>query len=345
MSPGPRMRPRCAQTNAVDGTVKWAPVKSLWFSAHLLIAIVWAVPAFAWGAAWTACGLTCLTMCAGHSVGMHRLLIHRSFACPVWVERTLVTLGVLVGMGGPRRMLLLHDMRDWSQRQPQCHAFYIHKAGLLRDAWWNLHCRLDLDHPPQFAPEAGTQNLWYRLLDAGWMLTQLPLAMLLYAIGGWPYVVWGISVRIVVSLTGHWLVGYLAHNGRHEDFHIRGAAVQGHNVPGLGLLTFGEAWHNNHHAFPHSARLGLRSGQSDPGWWLLTILEGLGLVWNLQQPVHVPAGPQVLEKSGDVAATQAESPQNVQLKTQQNAQQHTQQNGSSPREHTVRAQLHPLGSC
>ncbi|MCR9201597.1 MAG: acyl-CoA desaturase [Planctomycetaceae bacterium] len=296
MSPGPRMRPRCAQTNAVDGTVRWDPVKSLWFTGHMLITLVFAVPLFSWSSAWLSCGLTCLTMCAGHSVGMHRLLIHRSFECPVWLERLLVTLGTLVGMGGPKRMLLLHDIRDWSQRQHQCHAFYIHKSGWLRDAWWNLHCRLDLEHPPHFEPEARTDNLWYRTLDAAWMLLQLPLAVALYVLGGWSFVVWGISLRIVLSLTGHWLVGYLAHNGDNEEWHVNDAAVQGHNVPGLGLLTFGEAWHNNHHAFPDSARLGLKPGQSDPGWWLLTVLEGLGLVWNLQQPADLPHRPELQQR-------------------------------------------------
>ena len=70
-------------------------------------------------------------------------------------------------------------------------------------------------------------------------------------------------------MTGHWLVGYFAHNRGPRSWHIEGAGVQGYNVPYCGLITMGEAWHNNHHAFPGSARLGLRDGETDPGWWVL----------------------------------------------------------------------------
>jgi len=53
---------------------------------------------------------------------------------------------------------------------------------------------------------------------------------------------------------------------------VDGTAVQGRNILGTSLLTMGEGWHNNHHAFPHSARLGLAEGKWDPGWWALRIL-------------------------------------------------------------------------
>jgi hypothetical protein len=60
--------------------------------------------------------------------------------------------------------------------------------------------------------------------------------------------------------------------------------VQASNLPGLGLLTYGECWHNNHHAFPESARIGLERGQVDPGWWVVRTLERLGLAWNVGHP-------------------------------------------------------------
>ena len=53
----------------------------------------------------------------------------------------------------------------------------------------------------------------------------------------------------------------------------------------------GEAWHNNHHAFPASARLGLKQGEADPGWWVLRALRRLGLVWNLRTPETLPHRP------------------------------------------------------
>src|SRR5207237_437736 len=67
----------------------------------------------------------------------------------------------------------------------------------------------------------------------------------------------------------------------------------GHNVPGISLLTMGEAWHNNHHAFPGSARLGIRTWQFDPGWWALVTMRAMGLVWNLKQPADLPDRPEL----------------------------------------------------
>jgi stearoyl-CoA desaturase (delta-9 desaturase) len=68
------------------------------------------------------------------------------------------------------------------------------------------------------------------------------------------FVVWGIFVRITVSMLVLYLFGYFAHNSGSRDWHLNGHAVQGHNVPYIGLLTMGESWHNHHHAFPGSAK-------------------------------------------------------------------------------------------
>jgi len=278
-----------SESNALDGQVVWSPVKSLWFTAHFLVAVISQPWRFTWDAACVSCVLTVVTLCCGHSVGMHRLLIHRSFQCPRWLEYVLVTAGTLVGMGGPRRMMLLHEFRDWSQRQTKCHPFFIHKSGILQDALWNLHCECRLVHPPEFRPElAITESRYYRLLDRYWMAIQLPLALLLLLVGGWEWCVAGISVRIVTSLIGHWAVGYIAHNHGPISWVVEGASVQGHNVLGLGMLTMGEAWHNNHHAFPESARLGLAWHQPDPGWWFVCVLKRLGLAWAVQLPEHHP---------------------------------------------------------
>ena len=89
-------------------------------------------------------------------------------------------------------------------------------------------------------------------------------------------------------MLGHSLVGWFAHNqGQHFRGHfvVEHAGVQGQDVAGpggvFGLITFGECWHNNHHAFPESARYGLLRGQLDPGWWVLVALRKLGLVWDV----------------------------------------------------------------
>lgn len=73
-------------SNAVDGHVRWDPRRSLWNGGMLLGAPVLGPMAFTWGA--FAVFVVVLAMCTGHSVGFHRLLIHRTFECPMWLERT-----------------------------------------------------------------------------------------------------------------------------------------------------------------------------------------------------------------------------------------------------------------
>jgi len=281
-------------TNPIAGKVVWSPAKSLWFSAHLMTAIVGGWLTFSTSAVLLSFFFTVLTLCLGHTIGLHRLLIHRSFVCPRWMEYLLVHLGVVVGMGGPFRMLYMHDIRDWAQRHTECHPFFIDQRPVWRDALWQLHCELQLNHPPRFEIEDEVaHDRFYRFLQRTWMLQQLPYAVVFYLLGGIGWVVWGISVRIVVSLIGHWLIGYFAHNHGEREWHLEGHAVQGYNIPHLGLITMGECWHNNHHAFPESARLGHTHTQHDPGWWVLSLLKLCGLITHLKLPGDQPARPEL----------------------------------------------------
>jgi fatty-acid desaturase len=222
----PRMLERDG-TDAVTGSVHWAPAKSLWIGGMTAIALVLGPQTANFGAVLLFIVTTAVTVCLGHSLGMHRRLIHRAYDAPLWLERLFVYLGTLVGMGGPFGMIRQHDIRDWAQRKPQCHAFLSHGTSMLNDYWWQNHCDLRLVRPPDLVIEPKVANdRFYRFIDRTQRWQQVPWAVLFYMLGGWPFVVWGIAVRVAASVTGHWLIGYLAHNGGARGWHVKGAGLQ-----------------------------------------------------------------------------------------------------------------------
>jgi stearoyl-CoA desaturase (Delta-9 desaturase) len=279
-------------TNPMDGAVRWAPAKSLWIASMTTAAIVLGPLFFSLDAFALFIATSAVTLCFGHSVGMHRRLIHSSFDCPLWLEHACVYLGTLVGMAGPIGMIRLHDFRDWAQRQPRCHDYSCHRAGFWRDAWWQLHCKLVLRRPPQFRLEPRLANdRFYAFVERTWMWQQVPWALVFFIVGGWNWVVWGIFVRVSVCVTGHWLVGHFAHRKGGQTWVVDGASAQGYNVKFAGFISMGEGWHNNHHAFPSSARMGLFPGQADLGWLLIRVFVACGLATNVKTPAELPARP------------------------------------------------------
>ncbi|GAB3254026.1 acyl-CoA desaturase [Chitinimonas naiadis] len=271
--------------SVINGVVRYSPHKSLWLLGMTAGAVMGGALTFSWVAFGVFVLTTGAVLLLGHSLGSHRKLIHDSYQCPKWLEYTLVYCGVQVGLAGPLGLLRQHDLRDYAQRLPDCHDYLRHGRTFWRDGWWQLHCELQLDHEPSLLLEPRIANdRFYQFLEHTWMLQQLPPALLLYAFGGWGFVFWGVCARVTAGVCGHWLIGYFAHNHGGMHYEVRGAAVQGRNIRFTSLLTMGESWHNNHHAYPGSAKLGLVAGEWDPGWWMLMLLERAGLVWDIKLP-------------------------------------------------------------
>lgn len=288
-------RVEATDTAAVcDGRVRWSPVKSLWFLLMLTVGAVGGGFTFSWSAFVLYVASTAAVLLLGHSLGNHRKLVHDSFECPKWLEYILVYCGVHVGLAGPIGLVKQHDLRDFAQRLPRCHDYLRHGRGPCLDAWWQLNCELVLERAPGIRIEPRiAADRFYVFLERTWMAHHLLLAIPLYGLGGWALVCWGLCARVATSVLGHWVIGYFAHNHGEVAREVQGAAVQGHNVRFVSLLTMGECWHNNHHAFPGSARLGLTPGEWDPGWWTLCALERLGLAWRIRLPADLPHRPEL----------------------------------------------------
>ncbi len=289
-------RVKAAHTGRVcAGTVRYAPVKSIWFLGMAAAGIMGGLLHFSWAAFLLFLCTTAIVLLFGHSLGSHRKLIHNSYQCPKWLEYVFVYLGVQVGLAGPIGLLRQHELRDYAQRLENCHDYLRHGRSFWLDAWWQLNCELHLDAPPDVQVEPDIlKDRFFVFLERTWMAQQLPVAILFYLWGGWAFVFWGVCARVTAGVFGHWLIGYFAHNHGTMHFHINGAAVQGKNIRFTSLLTMGECWHNNHHAFPGSARLGHAPGEWDPGWWALSLLRRAGLIWELRLPGDLPQRPELV---------------------------------------------------
>jgi sn-1 stearoyl-lipid 9-desaturase len=275
--------------NPVDGDVHWDGVRSLFNGTMLVLALTLGPIYVSWSAVAVFLALCFVTLCCGHSVGFHRRMIHRSFKCPKWLEYAMIYLGTAVGMGGPLWTIRTHDMRDWAQRTPKCHPYFAHRAHFLRDAWWYLHCRMALKHPPKFNPGPEIMDdRFYRFMQTTAMLHQIPIGLALCGLGGIECLVWGVFVRVAACTTMHWYISRLAHTRGPRSWTVDGAGLMGYDVPAWAIPTMGESWHNNHHAFPASARHGLFPGQIDIGFLYIRLLERLGLAWDIQTPQTLP---------------------------------------------------------
>jgi sn-2 palmitoyl-lipid 9-desaturase len=247
---------------------------SFFAAVHLLACL--APFCFSWSALGVALLLHWLFGGIGICLGYHRLLSHRSFYLPKWLEYGIALLGAMAVEGGPIFWVAGH-------RQHHAHTedVDLDPYSAKRGFWWShMEWLLRLspeafkqEHYGQFAPDLMRQP-FYRLLDRYYVWLQLPLGLLLYALGGWSFVLYGLVVRMVLLWHSTWLVNSATHRWGYKNF---AAADNARNLWWVALLTYGEGWHNNHHAQPHSAQSGLRWWEFDPTWWTIRGLRRLGL--------------------------------------------------------------------
>jgi len=275
--------------SACKGNVRVDFIKLLWTGGMISGGLFLAPFYTNWVSVFIGLGLTYLTLLLGHSVGMHRMMIHRSFKAKAWLRYLLLYLGTLVGIGGPSAVIKIHDIRDWAQRAKSCHDYFSHKRGYIRDLTWQLFYRFDFDIAPHVKIEDNISNdPFIKHLDKFWRLHQVLFAIILFLLGGLPFVVWGVFLRVSISTIGHWTITYVCHNPGpgHWDVVTSGVQASDVNLPGWigGWLTHGECWHSNHHAFPESARIGIYEGQIDPAGWIIEKLSAVGFIYDVKKP-------------------------------------------------------------
>ncbi len=217
----------------------------------------------------------------GISMGYHRLHTHRSYKVPKWLEYFFAVCGTLTLEGGPIFWVAVHRIHHQKSDQlgdphsPRDGAWWAHVGWILLGETKHNNTRM----MSKYAPDLAKDRFYVWLNNYHW-LPILVLAAALGAIGGLQLVLWGVCLRIVFGLHATWLVNSATHMWGSRRFATRDDS---RNNWWVALITFGEGWHNNHHAHPTSARHGLAWYEFDPSWIQIKIMKVLGLA----KSIHV----------------------------------------------------------
>lgn len=219
----------------------------------------------------------------GVCLGYHRLLSHRSFQVPQWLEYAIAILGALSLQGGPIFWAAGHRLHHAFTEDADKDPYSASKGFWWSHILWIFYPRpefFDKQHYNRFAPDL-VRDPVYRWLDGNFALLQIPVILLLYALGGWSFVVYGVFVRAVILWHTTWLINSVTHMWGYRSFAI---ADNSRNLWWAALLTYGEGWHNNHHAYPHIAKCGWRWWEVDMTWWAIWLLRTLKLATHVNLP-------------------------------------------------------------
>jgi len=237
--------------------------------------------AFSWSAVFLMLFMHWLTASIGICLGFHRYLTHRGMDLPKWLAYTVVFIGSLACENGPIKWVAQHRMHHaGSDTEDDPH-------NAKNSLWWahlgwmvHTHPVFDNDENIKRYSKDFADDKFYQFLDNHFVKIQFALGFLFFAIGGLPWVVWGIFLRLVLVYHSTWFVNSAAHAFGYVTFPLKDDLST--NCWWVGLVAYGEGWHNNHHAFPKSARHGLLPWEIDMTWWAICVLKKLGLATNIK---------------------------------------------------------------
>lgn len=264
------------------------------------------VPAyFDWHAVLTCVVLHWVTGGLGITLTYHRLLTHRSFEVrPKWLEYVMTAVACSASEGGPigwvadHRRHHAHSDEDGDVHTPARGFGWAHMF------WW-MTPDITAEHTPEYF-KRWTPDLikdpvlvW---MNKYFLIFPLGGAAALYAFGGMPYLVWGFFMRSVLVLHSTWLVNSATHVWGYRTHETRDNST---NLWWVALITYGEGWHNNHHAFQTSARHGMKWWEVDTTYWTIKAMQFCGLAYKVKEPKLTHAAPIVSPQKAAKAARKA----------------------------------------
>ncbi|HVA72280.1 MAG TPA: fatty acid desaturase [Candidatus Limnocylindrales bacterium] len=240
---------------------------------------------FTWKAFFVALFLWWVSGSLGVGMCYHRLLTHRAYKTPKWVEYFLTVCATLALEGGPIFWVATHRIHhQFSDKEGDPHSpidgkWWAHAGWILVGK--SMHH--DTSTLARYVPDLAEDKFQVWITKYNYV-PMIVLGAVLFAIGGWPFLLWGVFLRTVIGLHSTWLVNSATHLWGSRRFATRDHST---NNWWVAMLTFGEGWHNNHHAHPTSARHGLRWYEFDLNWYGIWVLKTLGLAHQIRRVKHL----------------------------------------------------------
>ena len=257
-------------------------VVTTFFMVMFHIGAVAALFFFSWKALFVAAFLWWVSGSLGIGMGYHRLLTHRGYKTPKWMEYFLTVCATLTLEGGPIFWVATHRIhhqltdKPGDPHSPRDGKWWSHMGWIITGK--AMHQSTTELAP--YVPDLRKDKFHVWISKWHWVpLTVLGLGIL--AVGGWQMVLWGIFLRVTVGLHCTWLVNSATHLWGSRRF---ATDDDSRNSFWVAILTFGEGWHNNHHAHAQSARHGLRWYEIDMNWYGIQALRLMGLAKGIKLP-------------------------------------------------------------
>ncbi|PCJ56826.1 MAG: acyl-CoA desaturase [Planctomycetota bacterium] len=253
-------------------SIEW-PIAFVVFSFQIIPVFVFYIEIPAW--CWSLGFLFFVIRFSFVVIGYHRYFSHRSFKTSRVFQFLMAIGAVLSFQGGVLRWASIHrSHHKFSDTKKDLHSPIIY-GFLEAHVLWVIR-KYDIDDSNIKDLTRFPELVW---LERLWMLPSLILATLFFIIGGWPLLLVGFFVSTTVLYHMTWSVSSI--------FHLFGTTrfpTKDHSKNNFisALLTMGEGWHNNHHHFPSSARAGLYWYEIDISFYIIYVLEVLGIVWDVK---------------------------------------------------------------
>jgi stearoyl-CoA desaturase (delta-9 desaturase) len=257
---------------AADNEVNWITAS---FMMLFHLGAIAALFLFTWKAFFVAAFFWWLATSVGIGMCYHRLLTHRGYKVPKWLEYTMTVCATLALEGGPifwvatHRIHHQHSDQDGDPHSPIDGKWWAHMGWILVGK--SMHH--DTTTLSRYVPDLAKDKFHVWITKYHYVPISV-LGVILLAIGGLPFVLWGIFARTVAGLHFTWLVNSATHSWGTRRFKTRDLST---NSWWVAILSWGEGWHNNHHAHPVSARHGLRWYEIDFNWYGIWLMNKFGL--------------------------------------------------------------------